>query len=393
MKSWALLILAVFCALPAMADLDPAFNPSALESSAPPPITGPMATDHRFQCYEGLGPKIDPTVVERSTESDPLLKHIDIHNAYQMMALSMLAYYPADQIEGSAPALGFNVTHVFSTQKDTLPAIENAIVEALNDLAHLKIADALKIFNTPLKRQDVVFANSQAVWFENDDYVVIAFRGTAALKANIFSDLYSLPEPTDLGIVHAGFYSSFQIIWPEISKLIADMKTPKPIYFTGHSLGGALAVLGADEVFRQEAVTAKAGIPLYDKPWVKGLYTFAAPQIGNQSFVNDVQDEIKTLGFQDPDFSIARVQTPYDVVPLVPYFPSLYSQLTDSTVYFSPDGKTYIGPQAMSELPSLLTLVEQRKHLGANHQFEAYFKGIGMSLGIDGSKFDACSKM
>lgn len=381
MKLPALLILAAFYALPARAQTQTV------------PVTGPMATDHRFQCYEGLAPRIDPKVTELSMESDPVLKHIDVHNAFQMMALSMLAYYPANQIEGSAAALGFNTVHVFSTQKDTLPEIESSLVEALRDLGQLKIMDAINLLRSPASK-DVVFANSQAAWLENDDYVVISFRGTqAGLKANLFSDLYSIPEKTELGEVHAGFYNSFEIIWSDLAKLIAEMKTPKPIYLTGHSLGGALATLGAVELFHGERAHLKAGVSVDQNPWLRGLYTFAAPQVGNDQFVKDLQDSIKSIGFQDPNFSMARVENPYDVVPLIPYLPGYYAQLTDPLVYFGPNGRTYYGPQATAEIPSLLELIEQRKQLAANHQFMDYFRNIGQSLGMDVAKLDACSRM
>jgi len=372
-------LLAAFSALPAMADVGT--------------ITGPMATDHRFQCYEELAPKIDPKITELSTQSDPVLKHIDVHNAFQMMALSMLAYYPADQIEGSAEALGFNTVHVFSTQEDTLPGIESNLIEALTDLSHLKLMDAFNLLHSPASK-DVVYANSQVAWLENDDYVVISFRGTQfGLKANVFSDLYSVPKKTDLGEVHSGFYGSFEILWPELAKLISEMKTPKPIYLTGHSLGGALATLAMAQLFRDETAHLKEGVAIDQRSWVQGIYTFAAPQVGNDGFVNDLEASVKSIGFQNSDFSMARIENPYDVVPMIPYLPGYYAQLADPLVYFAPNGATYLGPQAMSKLPTFLEIAEQRKELAPDHQFIAYFRNIGHSLGIDVAKMDACSKM
>lgn len=53
--------------------------------------------------------------------------------------------------------------------------------------------------------------------------------------------------------VHLGFWTGFQKLWPELSQLIQDYQNEHSgqklrVFFTGHSLGGALATLAAFEL-------------------------------------------------------------------------------------------------------------------------------------------------
>jgi triacylglycerol lipase len=82
-----------------------------------------------------------------------------------------------------------------------------------------------------------------------DPMLVLAFRGTEVNKvADIRSDLNA--NPTQVGpkeenrLVHTGFYDGFRAVEKKIREDLDKAKRADlPLYITGHSLGGALAVV------------------------------------------------------------------------------------------------------------------------------------------------------
>jgi len=130
--------------------------------------------------------------------------------------------------------------------------------------------------------------NTQAYLAQNADNIVVAFRGTESpttfegLKDWLLSDavnLLILPTGrlgTDFAAAgvgarfHQGFINALDSIWlPLFSGVEEELKRSKrPLWITGHSLGGALAVLSA-WLFHRKFVS------------VHQVYTFGGPMIGN----------------------------------------------------------------------------------------------------------------
>jgi hypothetical protein len=352
---------------------------------------GPMANDKGFQCYDALAPQIDLNAADKSANPN----HIDVNNALRMGLFSLLSYYNYDEIHASGPMLSFNNTHVHhSGEVSTLPQVKANLTAALQDLEEGKWEAAKVLFESPVTK-NVIFADSQMAWLENDDYVVLAFRGTEpSLKANIFSDLYSVPEHTDLGVVHKGFYDALQVFWPKIQEYITAMKTPKPIYVTGHSLGGAMAILAVDRLLQEEAaLNPKTKEDIMQRSWVRGFYTFGSPRVGSPEFVDKFQEIVKKIGFLDPEFTMGMFEDTYDVVPLVPWAPQYYRQFGDPLVYFRSDGEVTFGPSGLNVIPDLLDILKERHALVDNHLVPGYLKNIGRTLGIPAEKLDTCGTL
>jgi hypothetical protein len=72
--------------------------------------------------------------------------------------------------------------------------------------------------------------------------------------------------------VHRGFFLSLDVLWPEIAHTLGELGGA--LYITGHSLGGAIAVLAARRLLDAE-------VP---GPSLRGVYTFGQPMVGNARF-------------------------------------------------------------------------------------------------------------
>ena len=111
----------------------------------------------------------------------------------------------------------------------------------------------------------------------SDDFVLVAFRGSELRLNDWISDLSAMPVPVgQRGRVHAGFLAALDDVWaeslaPELERLAAE-RPGRPVWFTGHSLGAALAVLAADRFFA--AHPAVAG----------GVYTLGQPPLADAAF-------------------------------------------------------------------------------------------------------------
>jgi hypothetical protein len=110
--------------------------------------------------------------------------------------------------------------------------------------------------------------DTQALLVESDmpRFAVLAFRGTEQRPQDFVTDLRVLGKrlPDGGPRAHAGFEAALDSIWPAVDRELARVACP--IYFTGHSLGAALATLAAAR----------------RAPWA--AYTFGSPLVGNTAF-------------------------------------------------------------------------------------------------------------
>ncbi|MEO1021659.1 MAG: lipase family protein [Bacteroidota bacterium] len=126
-------------------------------------------------------------------------------------------------------------------------------------------------------------------------FLVTAFRGSEKKVNDWLTNADAQPKELELELeleqkVHGGFYNSYQKINPDLQQVINAHKG-MPVYFTGHSLGGAWATLASRFV--------KASSPTV-------CYTFGAPKVGNY----ELFFQVKTPAF--------RVVNSADIVPRLP---------------------------------------------------------------------------
>lgn len=119
---------------------------------------------------------------------------------------------------------------------------------------------------------------SQAYWFQNKHDSVVVFRGTEACEWNdIQADANALTALAEtVGKVHRGFKTEVDDIWPHIEKELE--KNTKPLWFCGHSLGGAMAKICAGRCMLS-----------YIKSEPEGLFTYGSPRVGCRRYVNHVK--------------------------------------------------------------------------------------------------------
>ena len=106
-----------------------------------------------------------------------------------------------------------------------------------------------------------------------DTHAVLAFRGSDPVTLpNWLTDVVvKLVEHDEYdGRVHHGFGSALRRTWDKVERILGQVPD-KPLFLTGHSMGGALAVLTACRL-------AKLGRPPV------ATYTFGSPRVGDRAF-------------------------------------------------------------------------------------------------------------
>ncbi|MEU9036380.1 lipase family protein [Streptomyces sp. NPDC048352] len=121
-------------------------------------------------------------------------------------------------------------------------------------------------FKAPFPLED-----TQAYTMASPQMVVTAFRGTQPVEMRDWlSDTTTppWPGPGRTGFVHYGFGEALDGAWPHIRAAIDEFRdNDQTLWFTGHSLGGALAMLAAARLhFEEPNLTAD------------GVYTFGQPR-------------------------------------------------------------------------------------------------------------------
>jgi hypothetical protein len=129
---------------------------------------------------------------------------------------------------------------------------------------------------------------------------ILAFRGTdPASFITMLADGEVMQRPFGGNGVHAGFYANVEAIWDDVSEaleaavagvhLVDDGSREtlpnklETLYITGHSLGGAMAVLAAARLFG-------SGHEQWDpRKLVKGVYTFGQPMVGDKGFADSCE--------------------------------------------------------------------------------------------------------
>lgn len=132
--------------------------------------------------------------------------------------------------------------------------------------------------------------DTQAFATHDDRMILISVRGTAE-NWDKWRDIDAQQVPIEggTGKAHQGFYESFMALRPFIERYILRFRSNQKIIVCGHSLGGAIALLLSDWLYREISSDVI-------------LYTFGAPRAGDKDFVESAKSLIhhRTVNQNDP---------------------------------------------------------------------------------------------
>ena len=232
--------------------------------------------------------------------------------AYLLAEMADLAYYRFEGRGGLVDdavekALALDVTQDtdlrvfldrFATEVMTGRRVSRTFLETVLGAAGFALLDVIDVVETQgfVCRRDVE---------GEPPYLVLAFRGTEKKVSDWLTDARCVPEVQGEARVHTGFLEAFaakkDATGRTAKEVVEDILArpgardgagrPLPLFITGHSLGGALALLATRLV----------------APDMNGAcYTFGAPRVGNYEYFRFVRTPVY------------RVVNSADVVPRVP---------------------------------------------------------------------------
>lgn len=148
---------------------------------------------------------------------------------------------------------------------------------------------------------------------EHEAFVLLSIRGTATWDENrsnaVFRQAEFPPELEMEGKIHEGFLHGFMSSIEPLNNLLRQYDLQqKPIVVTGHSRGGALAILHALKLFQGGAD-------------VRAIYTFGQPRTGNLEFHRFVNDKFPR--------NYHRIIHEQDITPQVPPTPDSADAFAD----------------------------------------------------------------
>jgi len=184
---------------------------------------------------------------------------------------------------------------------------------------------------------DDVFGNSISIGavLESSTAVTLAFRGTQTWQEMVITDCNVFPSTPDwmqYYSILAGFNSMYVSIRQAVMNILNGITFgTRPLYLTGHSLGGALATLAAADY----AANA-ASYP------VTAVYTFGSPRVGSYITFAEYYNGVTPVNPNSISSYTYRVARPSDVVTLIPPGPLYYhvSQLETLPGTTAQDGLT-----------------------------------------------------
>lgn len=134
----------------------------------------------------------------------------------------------------------------------------------------------------------IVEHNHRCLLIKYADCIIVAFRGTDAGEIDDWrTNLQHTPGSGAFGRAHSGYLAAVELLWPRLTASIEGMRdNQQTLLMTGHSMGGALAVVAAAKF------AAEGAIP------VAGLYTFGQPAVAEAAFERELARRVEGRYFR-----------------------------------------------------------------------------------------------
>jgi triacylglycerol lipase len=275
-----------------------------------------------------------PFIAKKSSYTfDPNATEYSKDNAGFLCDVSNQAYYPEEDCREWAQLNGFKEKFLFFDTHDLDPS-----------------------------------SHTQGFVAQNPDTILIAFRGTEASQlSDLLADLQAALKVQweTLGMVHPGFLTAFKavqdktfgdtVVFPDLIK-DAVKSGKRKIWITGHSLGGALAVLCA------------AQLSILGKIPIHAVYTYGQPRVGDEQFAENMNDN---LGDQ-----IFRVVNNRDIIPRLAMYTLGYRQFGQE-VFFDKSRRREMNKPKVENMEGALVGVRKTENIQ-----ELVYGGFAQGLGF-----------
>ncbi|HWD21062.1 MAG TPA: lipase family protein [Verrucomicrobiae bacterium] len=197
----------------------------------------------------------------------------------------------------------------------------------------------------------------------------LAFRGTVDWK-NWRTDLDCEKVAWDAVHpeckVHRGFLTAWLAVRDQVRDWVEKAgPATRAIYLTGHSLGGALAMLAAADMRTWPGVQ------------MRGCYTFGQPRVGGAAFRDFYNATLRSRTF--------RVVHADDVVPRIPWLLGAYRHAGTEVFFPSFGTAPLVNPPWWLKAPSDLIGVwrEGRAAWREDHAVQAYVRALARAPGAE----------
>lgn len=203
--------------------------------------------------------------------------------------------------------------------------------------------------------------SAQAALIEHEDYLCMVFRGTNEL-GDWLDNINAFRESVLFGEFHRGFWNSVEDVWDVIHPKYLQLREQKkrPLFFTGHSLGGAMATVAASRFLHQ------------DLPFTS-VYTFGQPRALSRE-TSRVYNSITPNRHH-------RFQNNEDIVTRVPARLMGYSHV-GTCLYIDSDKQIHDDPgfwfKFLDVFDGALDALKKQGHIGAisDHDMDLYLGAV-----------------
>jgi hypothetical protein len=192
-----------------------------------------------------------------------------------------------------------------------------------------------------------LFSNcfAQAFLLESETEQIIVFRGTDEPEDWIADISFTLKKG-----IQSGFLRYSELL---LESLGDRLDKNKKLYLTGHSLGGAIAVIFSHLIDRDDCV----------------IYSFGSPRIGNKEFV----DNVKSTHY--------RFAAAYDYAPMTPIYPYRHHGIL---MYINSKGNIVQDCNIMDIIKDRLT----GKFIKNSHDINFYIKSLESSFDVNKNHYN-----
>lgn len=182
----------------------------------------------------------------------------------------------------------------------------------------------------------------------NPDCSIISFRGSSTSVDWIHdfkAQQIPFPYVSNVGATHKGFTEIYCTLRESVFEAIQQLSENKPLFITGHSLGGALATLAAMDIMCNSHIRNVI------------VYTFASPRVGDPQFVKQYNYIVPTHW---------RIQNKHDIVPHMPTL-VYYSTHTEQNYFY-----LHVKGEVLRQF--------KQSSVSANHLLQSYFQDLACDL-------------